>query len=42
MNKYKIINICEQPELNDIAAEWFHSKYGTESGKYKFIEVNYE
>ena len=28
MNKYKIINICEEPELSDIAAEWFHSKWG--------------
>ncbi len=28
MDKYKIINICEQPELKDIAAKWFHSKWG--------------
>ena len=27
MNKYKIINIWEQPELKDIAAEWFYSKW---------------
>ena len=34
MNKYKIINICEQPELKDIAAEWFHSKWGVPKEAY--------
>lgn len=27
MSKYKIINISEKPELQSIAAEWFHSKW---------------
>ena len=35
MNKYKIINICEQPELKDIVAEWFHSKWGIPLEAYK-------
>ncbi len=28
MNNYQIINICQHPELKDIAAEWFHNKWG--------------
>lgn len=28
MNPYRIWNICEKPELQDVAAEWFHSKWG--------------
>jgi len=27
MNNYRIINICEKPELKEIAAAWFHSKW---------------
>ena len=35
MNKYEIINICEQPQLKDIVAKWFHSKWGIPLKSYK-------
>ena len=28
MSEYQIINICERPEMKDIAAEWFQAKWG--------------
>ena len=28
MNSFRIINISEQPELRERAAEWFHLKWG--------------
>ena len=35
MKKYKYITLNEEPKIKELAAEWFHSKWGVPK------EVNY-